>query len=63
MIGALITVLIIAVLAGLFYWVIDAIGVPQPINKFAKIAIVVIAVIALVYVLMGLGGISTGLPR
>ena len=61
MLGALITILVIAVVAGLFYWVIDAIPVPQPINRFAKIAVVVVAVIALIYVLLGMGGIS--IPR
>lgn len=62
MLQALIAILIIAVVAGLFYWVIDAIPVQQPINRFAKIAIVVVAVIALIYVLLGAGGISMGIP-
>jgi len=61
MVTALITILVIAIVAGLIYWVLDAIPVPQPINKFAKIAVVFVAVIALIYVLLGLGGIS--LPR
>jgi len=61
MVGALITILVIAIVAGLIYWVLDAIPVPQPINRFAKIAVVVIAVIALIYVLLGLGGIT--IPR
>jgi multisubunit Na+/H+ antiporter MnhB subunit len=64
MLGALIYILIIAVVAGLFYWVLDAIPVQQPINRWAKIAIVVVAVIALVSVLLGLGGIDIrgGIP-
>lgn len=61
MIGALITILVIVIVAGLVYWVLDAIPVPQPLNRFAKIAIVIIAVIALIYVLLGLGGVS--IPR
>jgi hypothetical protein len=61
MVQALITVLIIAIVAALIYWVLDAIPVPEPINRFAKIAIVFVAVIALIYVLMGLGGYS--IPR
>jgi hypothetical protein len=61
MVQALITILVICVVAGLIYWVLDAIPVPQPLNKFAKIAVVVIAVIALIYVLLGLGGIP--MPR
>jgi hypothetical protein len=61
MLSALITILVIAIVAGLIYWVLDAIPVPQPINRFAKIAVVVLAVIALIYVLLGAGGIS--IPR
>lgn len=60
MLGALITILVIAIVAGLIYWVLDAIPVPQPINRFAKIAVVVLAVIALVIVLMNAGGYDTG---
>lgn len=62
MLGALITILVIAVVAALVYWVLDAIPVPQPLNKFLKIAVVVLAVIALIYVLLGLGGVDTRLP-
>lgn len=62
MLGALIWLLVIAVVAGLAYWVLDAIPVPQPLNRFAKIAVVVIAVIALIYVLLGIGGVNIGGP-
>jgi len=61
MLGGLITILVVAIVAGLIYWVLDAIPVPQPINRFAKIAVVVLAVIALIYVLLGIGGVS--IPR
>jgi len=60
MIGALITILVIAIVAGLVYWVIDAIPVPPPINRWAKIAVVFVAVIFLIGVLLGLGGIDMG---
>lgn len=62
MVGALITILVVAIVAGLIYWVLDAIPVPQPLNRFAKIAVVVVAVIALIVVLLGLGGVNVGLP-
>lgn len=62
MLQALISLLVIAVVAGLIYWVLDAIPVPQPLNRFAKIAVVVLAVIALIYVLLGAGGVNLGGP-
>lgn len=61
MIQALILILVIAVVAGLIYWIVDAIPVPAPLNRFIKIAIMVVAVIALIIVLLGLGGIDTRL--
>jgi len=61
MLQAMVTVIVIAVVFGVGYWIIDAIPVEQPINRWAKILLVVIAAIALVYVLFGVAGIS--LPR
>jgi uncharacterized membrane protein len=57
MLGALVYVLVIMVFAALLYWVCDAIPVQQPLNRWVKIAIVVIAAIALISVLLNLGGI------
>lgn len=62
MLAALVYILIIAVVIGLIYWVIDAVPVPQPLNRFAKIAIVVIGVIALIVVLLQVAGVNTGFP-
>ena len=56
MIGLLVYIVIICIVIGLAYWLIDALPVPQPINRFAKILIIVIGVIALIYVLMGIAG-------
>lgn len=62
MLQALIMILVIAIVAALVYWALDAIPVPQPINRWAKIAVVFVAAIVLIYVLLGLGGIDTRLP-
>jgi predicted anti-sigma-YlaC factor YlaD len=58
---AMIYVVIIAVVAGIGYWIIDAIPVQQPINRWAKILLVVIAAILLIGVLLNMAGVS--LPR
>lgn len=58
---AMIFVVIIAVACGLGYWIIDAIPVPQPINRWAKILLIVIAAILLIGVLLNMAGVS--LPR
>lgn len=62
MVQALIVLLVIILVIGLIYWVIDAVPVPQPLNRFAKIAIVVIGCIAVIVVLLNLAGVSTGVP-
>jgi hypothetical protein len=61
MIGALITILVIAVLAALVYWVIDQIPVPEPLNRWCKMGVVIVAAIALVILLLNLGGYDTGI--
>lgn len=59
--SAMIYVVIIAVVAGIGYWIIDAIPVQQPINRWAKILLVVIAAILLIGVLLNMAGVS--IPR
>jgi len=58
MLQALISLLIIVIVVGLIWYVLDAIPVPQPLNRFAKIAVIVIGVIALIYVLAQFGGFA-----
>ena len=48
----LITVLIVAVIAWVAFWLIDSTGIPYPINMIGK---AVVAVLALVYVLRSAG--------
>jgi predicted anti-sigma-YlaC factor YlaD len=55
---AMIYVVIIAVVAGIGYWIIDAIPVQQPINRWAKILLVVIAAILLIGVLLNMAGVA-----
>lgn len=57
MIHTLLTVLIIAVVVGVIWWVCDYLPVPEPLNKLIKVLTIVIAVIAIIYVLLALPGI------
>lgn len=64
LINLIIWLLIIGILLALVYWVLDAIPVPQPLNRIIKIVIVVLAVLVIVLLLLQLvGGVSTGLPK
>lgn len=62
MIGVLVTIIIVAMLCGLAYWVCDAIPVPQPMNKFVKIIAMVVGCIVIILALASLAGYDTGLP-
>lgn len=56
MLNILITLLIVAVLVYLCFWVVDSVGLPNPMNWIAKAIIAIIALAALLPKLSGLGG-------
>lgn len=62
MLQLLIYVLVIALVAGMIWWLVDYLPVPAPLNKVVKVVTVVIAFIAIIYVLLGLGGGSVRIP-
>ena len=48
----------------MIYWVLDALPVPEPLNRIAKIVIVVIGVLVIVLMLLRLTGVDIGtIPR
>jgi hypothetical protein len=63
MIDVLIYVIILALVIGLAYWLVDYLPVPDPLNRILKVVIMIIAVIAIIYLLMGLAGNRPVLPR
>lgn len=60
MLSLMVYIVVVALIAGLLYWVVDVIPVPQPINRVVKVIIIVFAVIAIIYALLGL---VDGAPR
>lgn len=56
MISTLIYLLIVCVIIGLIWWVVDFLPVPEPLNKLIKVISIVIAIIIIIYVLLGLVG-------
>jgi hypothetical protein len=63
MINLLFTLIIIALLVGLLWWVCDYLPVPEPLNKILKFASVIIAVLVIVFALAGMAGYDVGFPR
>jgi hypothetical protein len=62
MVNVLITVLVVCLIVGLIYYVVDAMGVPDPLNKAAKVVAVVVGCLIIILMLLGMAGYDTGLP-
>lgn len=63
MLNILVTLLIVAVVIGLIWWVCDYLPVPEPLNKMVKIISMVVGVIIVIYALLGLIGAAPPLIR
>lgn len=67
MIGALLTLIVYALVLGLIYWLADyLLGVfplPDPAGRVVRAALVVIIVLVLIGLLLDMVGVATGLPR
>ncbi len=56
LIGALVTLIIVALVLYLFWWLIDYLKLPEPFNKVARALIAILAVVFLANFLLGLTG-------
>lgn len=54
MISLLINVLVLVIVVGLIWWLITQLPIPEPFGRFAQVVIVVVACIALIYLLLGI---------
>ena len=68
MIGSLISLIIYLIVVGLIfwllYWLIDAVPLPEPFNRFARIALVVLSVLIIILILLNFAGLlDAGMPK
>lgn len=61
MLSTLVYLLVVCVIIGVVWWVVDFLPVPEPLNKLIKVVSIVIGVIIIIYALMGLGGMAPAL--
>jgi len=59
LINLIIAAVVIALVGGLIYYVIDFIPVPEPFNRWIKMGVVVICVLLLILLLLQLLGVAT----
>ncbi len=50
LLGALVSVIILALVLGLVYWAITAIGLPDPFGKVARVALIALFVLGVIAV-------------
>ena len=67
MIGALIHLVIYLIVIGIIVWLllylIDAIPLPEPFNRVARVCIIVLGVLIVILLLLQLVGTDVGMPR
>lgn len=56
LIGLLVWLIVIAIIFWLLWWLIGYIGLPEPFNKIARVAIAIVAVLVLINFLLSLAG-------
>jgi hypothetical protein len=61
MLSVLVYVLVVAIVIGFVWWVVDFMPVPEPLNRMIKMISIVFGVIIIIYALLSLAGIG-GLP-
>lgn len=54
--GVLITVIVVALICWLLWWLISYVGLPEPFNKVARVLVAVVAVLFLINALLSLIG-------
>ena len=62
MIGTLVYLLVVCVIIGLVWWIVDYLPVPEPLNKLIKVVTIVIGAIIIIYALLSIAGVGGELP-
>jgi len=64
LVNLIIYILVLAIILGLAFWVIQEIPLPEPLNRIVRIVIVVVAALVLILLLLQLLGVGIGgLPK
>lgn len=60
LVNLIIWLIVVGILLALVYWVLDAIPIPEPINRIVKVVVVVVAALVLILLLLQLLGVGAG---
>ena len=56
LVSLIVWIIIIGSIVGLLWWLVGFVGLPEPFNKVARVAIAIVAVLLLINLLLGLTG-------
>jgi predicted tellurium resistance membrane protein TerC len=56
LVSLVVWIIVIGSIFGLLWWLVGYVALPEPFNKFARVAIAVVAVLLLINLLLGLVG-------
>lgn len=62
MLSLLVTVLVMAIILGLIWWILTVLPLPAPIAQIIRVVVVVIFIVWLIYLLLPLAGGGFGHP-
>lgn len=62
LVALIVWIVVIGVICGLLYWLIDACGIPEPFNKGAKVILMIVGVVLIIILLIGLVTALVGPP-
>jgi hypothetical protein len=60
MLETLIYLICVFLVIGIAWWLIDYIPVPAPLNRWAKVIVIIVGAIILIGILLNLGGLHVG---
>ena len=63
MLETLIYLICVFLVIGIAWWLVDYIPVPAPLNRWAKVIVIIVGAIVLIAVLLNLGGVHVGTLR
>jgi hypothetical protein len=63
MLTLLVYIIVVMLIVGIAWWLVDYIPVQAPLNHIFKIVIIVVGALALIYILLGISGHAPSLGR
>jgi hypothetical protein len=54
LVSVIVYLIVLGLICGLLWWLIDYVGLPEPFHRVAKVLIAVLAVVVVIFLLLGI---------